>query len=75
MKTNLGALDRATRQVVGIMMLALAFSGVVPGLLGDALFVLGIALVLTGTVGYCWIYRRLGWSTAHRSGGGALTSP
>ena len=74
MKVNLGGLDRATRETVGIMMSALSLSGVVKGGTGAVLLVLGVMLIATGVTGRCLLYRALGWSTVHPSDG-PLTSP
>lgn len=62
---NEGPLDRAIRLIVGIVLISLAvivFSGWVQliALIG------GIALVLTGAVGFCGIYTLLGISTCPR---------
>jgi hypothetical protein len=62
---NVGHLDRATRVTAGIMMMALALSGVVPGLRGVVLLTLGASLITTGVLGHCWLYRALGWNTVH----------
>jgi hypothetical protein len=67
MTSNVGYGDRAVRQTAGIMMLALALSGTVAGATGAVLLVLGSALVVSGTVGVCLLYRAFGWSTAPRS--------
>jgi hypothetical protein len=63
MTTNLGALDRATRMTVGIMMMALGLSKTVAGTLGIALDVVGTGLLVSGTIGWCMIYRWLKWSS------------
>ena len=74
MKTNVGSLDRATRETVGIMMAALALSGVAQGVTGLILLPLGIVLIATGIAGRCLLYRALGWNTV-RTHDRPLTSP
>ena len=66
MLTNVGYADRAVRMTVGIMMMALGLSAVVPGTGGVVLVVLGTMLLVTGTVGRCLLYKALGWSTLER---------
>jgi len=64
MKVNLGSLDRITRVAAGSVLLVLGW------LLGGwfllvALF--GVALIVTGAIGFCPIYARYGLSTSpHR---------
>jgi hypothetical protein len=66
MSANVGRADRAVRMTVGIMMSALGLSGVVAGAPGAVLITLGTALLVTGTVGRCLLYRALGWTTVER---------
>jgi hypothetical protein len=73
MKANLGSLDRATRQTVGIMMCALGLSGVVTGVRGMVLIGLGALLMITGTFGRCLLYRALGWNTVAAPSSGPAT--
>jgi len=48
--------DRILRVIVGILLLALGFGGVVVGTLGLVFNIIGALLVVTGLVGYCPIY-------------------
>jgi len=59
MKTNESGLDRIIRAIVGIIFLALYFTGTVTGTLGIVLIVLGAVLLLTGVVGFCPLYALL----------------
>jgi hypothetical protein len=56
MKTNESNLDRIIRVAVGIVLLALYFTGIVTGALGIILVVLGAVALLTGAVGFCPLY-------------------
>jgi hypothetical protein len=59
MKTNESILDRIIRAVVGVIFLALYFTGAVTGAIGIILLVLGGILLLTGIVGFCPLYALL----------------
>ena len=56
MKTNESGLDRIIRVIVGVVLLALYFTGTVTGGLGIVFIVLGALLVVTGAVGFCPLY-------------------
>jgi hypothetical protein len=56
MKTNESSLDRIIRVVVGALLLALYFLGVVTGGWGIVMIVLGAILLITGVVGFCPLY-------------------
>ena len=58
MKANVGAVDRAVRIVVGIVLIGLAIAGMI-GWWGY----IGIVLVLTGLVRVCPAYSLLGFNT------------
>lgn len=51
--------DRILRVLVGILLLALGFGGVVAGTLGLVFKVIGSLLLVTGLVGYCPVYALL----------------
>lgn len=59
MKGNESGLDRLIRVVLGVVLLALSFGGVVTGGLGIVLIVLGAVALLTGVVGFCPLYSLL----------------
>lgn len=60
-KLNVGNLDRAVRMLLGLVLVALAATGVI-GWWGYV----GIVLVLTGAVAFCPLYTLLGWRTTSR---------
>lgn len=59
MKINESGLDRIVRAVLGIILLALYFTGSVTGALGIVFIVLGLVALLTGAVGFCPLYALL----------------
>jgi len=59
-------LDRVLRVALGVALLALGWSGFVPGAAGTVLKVAGFVPLLTGLVGFCPLYRVFGWSTCGR---------
>ena len=71
MKKNVGMIERVLRVALGgtlaIWFLVQLFSGgagLIYVLLQIALVLLGVDFVVTGVLGYCPLYNRLGWSTA-----------
>ncbi|MDR3577612.1 MAG: DUF2892 domain-containing protein [Anaerolineaceae bacterium] len=54
---NESGVDRIIRAVVGIVLLALGWTGAVSGVLGIILMVVGAILLVTGVVGFCPLYR------------------
>ena len=65
MTANVGHLDRAIRVTAGIQMMALGLSGTITGAAGLALTLIGAALLVSGTVGHCWIYKLVHLNTVH----------
>ena len=63
MKFNESGLDRLIRVVLGIVLLALSFGGVVSGGWGIVGLVLGAVALLTGVVGFCPLYALLKFRT------------
>jgi hypothetical protein len=59
MKTNESGLDRIIRVVLGIVLLALYFTGTVTGVMGIVFIVLGAIALITGAIGFCGIYALL----------------
>ena len=57
-KSNVGAIDRNARVLLGILMLSLIFIG--PQTLWG---LLGLVLIVTGLSGFCPLYRVLGLNT------------
>ena len=58
---NVGNIDRAIRMLLGLMLMALSYAGVI-GSWGYA----GIVLVLTGAIALCPLYSLLGLRTTAR---------
>ncbi len=63
MKLNESSLDRVVRVVLGIVILALGWGGVVTGGWGNFLKVIGFLPLLTGLVGFCPAYALFKFST------------
>jgi hypothetical protein len=53
---NEASWDRIARVVLGIVLIALGFSGAVDGGLGTALGLIGFIPLVTGLVGWCPLY-------------------
>ena len=51
--------DRILRTLVGIILLALGFGGVLTGTLGGVVDIIGVLLLVTGGVGFCPVYALL----------------
>lgn len=62
-QVNEAGWDRIARIVVGIVMLALGWGGVVTGLWGTVLQWLGFVPLLTGLIGWCPLYSLLRFRT------------
>jgi hypothetical protein len=60
---NEGTWDRGGRTVVGILLIALGWAGLVPGTLGVVLIAVGVVALATGIVGWCPAYTVCGIST------------
>ncbi len=56
---NESGIDRIIRVVLGIVLVALYWSGMVAGGLGVVFLVLGIIALVTGIVGFCPLYALL----------------
>ena len=63
MKANESSLDRLIRVVLGIVLLALNFGGVVTGGFGIVLLIVGALALLTGIAGICPLYALLKFRT------------
>lgn len=60
---NLSTLDRAVRIVLGVLMLAVGWTGLAEGVWNSALVIFGWVPLVTGAIGWCPIYALLGFST------------
>jgi len=71
MKANESGADRATRVVVGVIALIVAFVGldVMSGtVLGIIVAAAGVIMILTGFIGFCPAYKLVGLSTCKKTG-------
>lgn len=59
MKANMSGFDRFIRAIVGIVLLALYFTGTVTGGLGIVFIIIAALLLITGVLGFCPIYALL----------------
>ncbi|APT90459.1 hypothetical protein CSPHI_04695 [Corynebacterium sphenisci DSM 44792] len=62
MKRNESTADRAVRAIAGIILLILAFT-IAGAPWNWVLGIVGAVLLITGAVGFCPLYRLLGFST------------
>ncbi len=63
---NIGPLDRATRIVIGLVMIATRYFFQISNVWGDLLVLFGAMGIWEGMLGYCLGYGLLGWSTRRR---------
>lgn len=64
MTTNVGGADRAIRAVAGLLLLVLAFAGILPaGAIKIAGIVIGLILVATAALRFCPAYLPFGIRT------------
>lgn len=63
MTRNVGTVDRAVRTVLGLGVVAWAFSVGVASAAGIVLVVVAAVLLVTAAAGFCPLYRLLGIST------------
>lgn len=61
---NVGSVDRITRIVVGIALVAVALGGSVAGPLLAVTWIVAAIMLVTGAIGFCPLYALLGISTA-----------
>jgi hypothetical protein len=64
---NVGPLDRATRIVLGAVIIAGRYFFRVSGIAADIAVLIGAILIWEGLLGYCLLYGLFGWSTKHAS--------
>jgi hypothetical protein len=62
-KVNEASWDRAARIVLGLVLLALGLTGVIPGTVGTIVAVIGLIPLLTGLIGWCPLYVPFKFST------------
>ena len=62
-KVNEAGWDRIARIVLGLALLGLGLTGVIPGVLGIVAGIAGLVFVATGLIGWCPLYAPFGFST------------
>ncbi len=63
MKTNESLLDRIIRIVIGVVLIVVAYLGVVTGAWQWVAYVIGAIALLTGIAGFCPLYTLFGFQT------------
>lgn len=63
MKKNMGTADRAIRAILGVIFLALYFTGTVSGGWGLVLLIVGVVFLLTSFASVCPAYVPMGVNT------------
>lgn len=56
MSINESTIDRIIRVVLGLVLLALGWTGIIGGVVGEIFKYLGFVPLLTGIIGFCPIY-------------------
>ena len=63
MKKNVGTIDRSIRGIVGVVLLAVFFLGILEGTAGIIALVVGVVMLGTAAIGWCPPYTLLGINT------------
>lgn len=63
MKKNMGSVDKTVRIILALVIAALYFTGVIPGVLGIVLLVVAGVFLLTSFVSFCPLYAPFGIKT------------
>ncbi|HFC08975.1 MAG TPA: DUF2892 domain-containing protein [Chloroflexi bacterium] len=63
MKTNESLLDRIIRVVLGVVLVVIAYLGVLTGAWQWVAYVVGAIALITGIVGFCPLYAVFGFQT------------
>lgn len=66
LQQNAGPLDRITRTILGVLLVAVKYFFHYGGWTGTILLGAGLILIAEGVLGYCLLYDLLGWSTKRR---------
>ena len=66
MKKNMGVTDRVTRWLVAAVLIALAVTGIIPGVWGAVALAIGVVFILTSIIGRCPLYKLFGINTCER---------
>jgi len=67
---NVGSLDRMIRVIIGALLLVLPLIGIIASAsstLGIIMMIVGVVLIVTGTVSFCPLYRLIGARTNTQS--------
>jgi hypothetical protein len=65
MTKNEGTLDRVIRGVAGILVMISGYLWL-SGIWAIVLYVVGLALIVTAAIGYCHLYKLMGWNTTKK---------
>lgn len=65
---NVGPLDRATRIILGALLILIRYVLKIPGVIGDLVVIWGAVWIWEGLLGYCLLYGILNWSTKRKDG-------
>jgi hypothetical protein len=63
---NVGPLDRSTRVILGLVLIAGRYFFTINGFPGDIIVLLGAIWIWEGLLGYCLLYGIFRWSTKAR---------
>ncbi len=63
MSVNEASWDRVVRVILGVILLGLYFMGSVSGTAGIVALIVGIIMLVTGLLGFCPLYKVVGFST------------
>jgi hypothetical protein len=63
---NVGPADRIVRVILGVSLIVFSTIGLVPERWRVVVGVVGLAVTVTGVIGYCTLYRLLGLNGAKR---------
>jgi len=66
MKKNVGSIDKVARIIFAIVIVILALTNVISGILAVVMLILAGILVLTSVISFCPIYYPMGISTAKK---------
>lgn len=60
---NEASWDRIVRVILGLVLLYLWLGNVLSGVVAVVLGIIGIVLIVTGVIGFCPLYRLIGFAT------------
>ena len=63
MKANESFLDRVVRLIIGVVLIAVAYFGVVSGVARWVAYVIGVIGLVTAATGFCLLYEVLNFRT------------